>query len=389
MSIEKGEMAPPPWLSKPLPEQPDPINPRRVRETRFQKHAAAIKGFPRLEESDLEKETKAYLLLSCLQGVGSEQVDIWPILQSPDGEYGNLRCLLAAAVYSRPTSLIARAAFKILKILFYGSPPEQLNVRPLWGNEAVCAIVEEFARQLEFRANPTPQMVAAMPIFGRVRYSALKSELPEKMVFGVYPDATAVDGAQPFEPPELKGMTPIELFAPRLFDEPPLSDALGLEIMELLDWHVAETKGLRAGKGDHVELQKEVIRKDLPVFNLLRVLERHFGDREWLMRVTALAGADPSFAQERRTWRIAVNGFAVSFGTFLRASSVFCLADGESAGDMAEKAAEIGVSARNLAKLQRDPRERVAEKTRPASKADAKRQSKQMIESCIKYESPE
>jgi hypothetical protein len=255
-------------------------------------------------------------------------------------------------------------------------------------DEKLKSIVSEFTKQLEFRSNPTPQMIAAFPIFWNHRWQTIESKLEDKVEFKVYTNFT--DGnMKTFEVDGLNGTTTLELYAPLLFDEPPLSDTLNFEIMYVLTKHVDATDKVRqkyAGVNNmrpegYVKAQQEIIQRDIVIFNLLRVLKGIFEDQNWLADRISLAGGDRAFQVETKTWRVALNGYAPEFASFLRFRDSFCLSEGDPAGNGNDLQSQFIPQDRYIGKLHVDYNDRETCQRDRFSRQDIKRMSEKLMRS--------
>jgi hypothetical protein len=261
-------------------------------------------------------------------------------------------------VWGAPDSLASGIAFKLLKSVLYGAGDRP----PLRGTPEVEKLVREYAACLEFRERPTPQMVAAFPVFWGFRYDkivALAGDPPREMakdiMFKYY--AGRAGDAMVDSPLSAPGMSPLELYGRRLFDEPPLSDALCLAIQEVLLWCEKASNAVRdkfaaKGNGDelYVQFQQDIIRADAKVFNLLRTqfavgwFDTHRPDRamkvvgiDQLRHLIGMEGGNQYFLKLPVAWRTPLNGFGAWFAAFMNDSRQFWLI-GEPAGNMADMA---------------------------------------------------
>jgi hypothetical protein len=154
------------------------------------------------------------------------------------------------------------------------------------------------------------------------------------------------------------GMSPLEIYGRRLFDEPPLSDAFCLDIQDVILWCEKRSNRVRndyATQGNDVavyrKFQQAIIDADAKIFNLLRTqfmvsfferqtsrpVVKDFGcDR--LRELIPMDGGNDYFQKLPVAWRAALNGFGPWFAAFLHDSNMFYLSKDSPAGNMRELA---------------------------------------------------
>jgi hypothetical protein len=321
------------------------------RKTRYEARRKLLGKFP---ENVEWAKTKSYLLLSCVRSMVNENPELWGSIQCAEKDYQCIQFLLMCGIYAEatskiveptskivePTSMIASAAFQIVTVALNGSPPEDLNVNPLWGIDAVEAIIAAYAADFEFRLQPTIQMRYAFPVFWNHRY--------ERRIESVGRPVTIDLKTSIGKPVSLKvpGMTPLELYGRYLVDDPSLNDGLCGSIRAVLKYYEEESKRVREDASANPETEEErVMAKDAALFNLLRT-KFTFGDRQITFRdlkmTIPMAGSDP-FWQSRKErdvifYPAPVSSWGAWFAEFLRETDMFQLKAGCSAGDMASLA---------------------------------------------------
>jgi hypothetical protein len=202
-------------------------------------------------ESDADAEVeRAYLLLLTLSQALFDTPSLLPDLQDAAvvGE------LLACGVEADSHSIVASQAFRLLAAVVVGEFADRSDVR---------ALVAGAASRFVFEPEPTPQMIAAFRLFGNHEYEAKESR--ERVTVAL---RGAVKEVAPVRP---RTVTPLEMYAWCVVDEPARSDQLCLMIMEKLEELAAVGDGLRGTEeGRDVGFQERLIGADLPVFDFLR-----------------------------------------------------------------------------------------------------------------------
>jgi hypothetical protein len=309
------------------------------------KYEERLKQFGTPPERDRElANRKAYLLLLSVRQM-TERAHIWDVIQSPEGNYQNIRYLLTCGVYCEETSIVSMVAFKLLKTALFGSNPPDTEVKSLWGIKEVESIVDEYAKEIEFGLCPTPKMRAAFPIFWNRRYANLtprgrSSSVTFKLFLGS-------DGRTEDFSLDAKGMTPLELYGRYLIDEPSLSDQLCYAIGYVLLRYEESSNRLRkqySSSDSSVECQKAIIQKDADLFHMLRT-NFCWGDGKTQINMSALKSTialengSLLFSQKSLRGRIPLSGWGPWLAAFLRDTDMFLLNGGAPAGNMAETAA--------------------------------------------------
>jgi hypothetical protein len=209
-------------------------------------------------------EVKAFLCLSALRAGLLDNLALWAVIQSKDSEFLNVQLLLLCGVYGPPKSLATGIALRTLKLAIYGSPEEQWNISPLWDCARIRAILHDYAQDFEFRLWPTPQMRDALPLFWDFRYAHITpvdmAKLPELHVYDAH------DTLQPV-PLVFAGMTPLELYARYLLDDPALSDLLNVHFQDALLLYDRAAQAVRVAQPPD---QRRVLEMDGHFLNLLR-----------------------------------------------------------------------------------------------------------------------
>jgi hypothetical protein len=119
------------------------------------------------EEFESDKE-RAYLLLIVLQTVVNEAEDGAALLRNE----GCVERLLICGTYASPSSIVAPQAFRLLLQIL--DPPEDKKFAHLIG---------EYAHDFLWPVHPTPQAIAALPVFYDYRYERLPGyEVPDAVI---------------------------------------------------------------------------------------------------------------------------------------------------------------------------------------------------------------
>jgi hypothetical protein len=221
---------------------------------------------------------QAYLLLSCIFAMICESPYVLKDLQTRDGDkFPLLDLLLLCGVLADPTSMVSHQAFRLLKSAIYGITPEQMDPIPGVCEESLVAkLVDEYATSFTFTEPPTPQMIAAFPLFWNHNYKDLALASWEPKKFPLYTDEGKLDEGRPaflWERP--RGVTPLERFAGWLLDEPALSDAFNYQIMAALKFASQRAEKLRGQpSADWGTWFEKVMTADLVTFDFLRAPAR-------------------------------------------------------------------------------------------------------------------
>jgi hypothetical protein len=258
-----------------------------------------------------ESTSRAYLLLVTLSLVlseGSEHQE-----QMRDLEL--IRNLFGCAVGAGSNSIVATQAFRLLDaIVFRSDENPSIADRP-----DVQEIIDEFAEQFSFTPEPTPQMVAAFRLFAGHRYTDYQ-----------HPDVVFVLPARDVcqAPP---GVTPLEMYAHLLLDEPTQSDRLCQLMLERLRELAVPGNRLRDPENDpSPDYSRKLIEADWPLMNFLRTLIRNPFARQRQEAVCLVleevfpSAPDAIFGDERKlphnpgkSRRVNLNGAIQKFAEFL------------------------------------------------------------------------
>jgi hypothetical protein len=161
-------------------------------------------------------EVKAFLCLSAVRTALTGNPGLWSVIQSRERLYEVIQLLMICGVYAQPESISANIAFGIVKTAVYGSA----EVRRMESGSLLERVMARYALDFEFRAEPTPQMRDALPLFWDY----------------MYPPIRRVGGPDDPEGLELlqDRMTPLELYAQYVLEDPPISDVLNAHFREAL-----------------------------------------------------------------------------------------------------------------------------------------------------------
>jgi hypothetical protein len=177
-------------------------------------------------------------------------------------------------------AVVSTIAFGILRALLY-PPPCALNVSEIlhtivindevvngevyvWENAALVELVDRYAKGFEFTQNPTPQMIAAFPLFWNHRYVGPDDEPGP-------PITIELDRRYTFEKPA--GKTPLEFYSYCLLEDPPENDVFSLSILEVLKWKLNAIRDKRDSWTEDLDFESRcevVMREDEVFFNFLR-----------------------------------------------------------------------------------------------------------------------
>jgi hypothetical protein len=292
-------------------------------------------------------ELRVYLLISSIWNIATQNLNVWAILQDPEHNYINIQYLLMCGIYSPPRSIIANIAFKVLKVLYWGSDHTQFDVPSLVGNSDFERILDEYAADFEFSPHPTPQMRAAFPLFWNQRYREFRSvDRPDTVEVKLMSDRDA-------ERPSVRytltfpGMSPLELYTRFLLDDPPLSDSFSFDIFSVIEQHVQRTNPYRKlpdhiDREEYLARQKTVVDRDAPIFNMLRtkfMADMQMFDMKALLRFIATDVNCPTNEEVAKhidsRWRQATNGWAAHLAVSLIDGEVFQF-DDSMCGNMPE-----------------------------------------------------
>jgi hypothetical protein len=255
-------------------------------------------------------EVKAFLGLTALRTALAENLALWKVIQSRENRYEKMQLLLICGIYGPAKSMATCTALKILKLAMYGSPPEEWNLDSLWESDEMKSILNEYARDFEFRLWPTPQMRDAFPLFWDHRYAHITSvgigEIPLLRLFG--PDGEL----QSVPPPTFDGMTPLELYARYLLDEPPLSDLLNVHFQDAMNLYYKASQKVRAAKPPD---QRKVLEMDSHFLNLMRTPFLSRGEEVRMKDLPQSIGTVLPDSK-RVPGRAPVNGWPCWFGLF-------------------------------------------------------------------------
>jgi hypothetical protein len=295
------------------------------RQARYQKRKSLV-GRPTVGGT-ADAEVKAFLSLSALRTALSQNLPLWPVIQSSDNHYAIIQLLLICGIYGPPKSIATGIALKILKLAVYGSPADEWNIPSLWENADVNAILSDYAQDFEFRLWPTPQMRDALPLFWNHRYSHITSvgigPMPELHIYDVH------NRPQPVQL-EFVGMTPLELYGRYLVDDPPLSDLLNIHCQDALLLYEKSSKNVRRARPPD---ERRVLEMDGHFLNLMRTPFLLDGKPALMKDLPCAIGEELPIQRGARELRAPVSGWARWFAVF-SCQSDFLTMDDEPLGDV-------------------------------------------------------
>jgi hypothetical protein len=218
-------------------------------------------------------------------------------------------------------------AFKLVRLIRYDDFESPVYER----------LVREYAAQFAFSYPPTPQMVAAFPIFWNFRYADQPSPFryPILELQLVLPLEEAGDDDENakwtyMRPP---GLTPLELFGHLLLFDPPVSEALNREILSVIAWYerscreFRDQEPIRASREVYYEYQKGVFERDVVFLDFLRTRFADGGgesDMRVIRESFPMNPTDPYFLREERNrHRVPVNGAIVAFAALWVSAGFF------------------------------------------------------------------
>jgi hypothetical protein len=342
-------------LKKPLPLPPYILNPTEVTTwtapadyaVRLARRRVGVEAVPADDEAAAQAlalaRTRAYLLLALLQGVVSEKADFAnDILRAPR----LLELLFMCGVYADPHSMVAPAAFRILETLRYGNP--DLGIPPASSEDAalLARIAAEYAPDIEFTTELTAKMCAAFPLFWNQPIAGAPEvnggEPIEAELLAPFPPADAPPATFPrWAPTRSTRPTPLVLYGRFLVDDPPLNQAIGVRIVQVL--RAYHEDGIKVREDipaapithkDYFAYQKKVLDLDWPFVEFLRAkfpfgVDKTDVDMSILNTVLPLSPMDPYFSNatsERH--RVALNGALVEFADFWTSTNFLEFGDG-------------------------------------------------------------
>jgi hypothetical protein len=309
----------------------------------------------KVEAEYAKSKLRVYLLLSAIQSMVTENPEIVMLLQNfgavqdrpPPVEY-----LLFIGICADESSMVATAAFKLVRVIAYGVEPDGWEVTtfhpdeqspkvedgppPMLTNEAFIQIVKRYAPGFLYSYPPTSQMVVAFPIFWNIRYPDLTSELGATDVG--YPPLEyhllVPAGCEPgpddvwrYQRPP--GLTPLELYGHLLLFDPPAREALNRGILGILNWYEMACRPIRRSDADpdfetttekYYMYQRAVLEKDVVFLDFLRT-KFYYNEEEPSadMRVVAKSfPLDPTHdffyrCETTTKYRVPLNGAIAAF----------------------------------------------------------------------------
>jgi hypothetical protein len=288
-------------------------------EGQLRKDKALVNYVPRSGSEGGVYTVKAVQLLISLKAAILEDPSVAGFLQNRQ----HMQRLFIIGVYADPDSILAHFAFGLLRVLIFGDE----YVASISDPDSITPLIEEYAACFEFADPPTPQMIAAFPLFWNHRYAYLADE--------TYKPATVriIQSNELFEVRRPPGRTPLEAYAKYLLYDPAFSDELTRAIIDVLKRWNKFTEHIRHPEtidnlSDH---HKRVIEVDKVMFEFLRT-QTDYGDRKdhllaALTRALPIDTRDNYFAgPDARKFRVTLNGGIYSLFQFLvRDTNMFWL----------------------------------------------------------------
>jgi hypothetical protein len=351
--------------------QPQPAD----RQGRTNPRAPAEDPEKRAERDLRQAQLHAYMLMNCLQQMLGENPDLLRTLQAPyrEGEAGTLdrpsltEYLLFIGTFADATSMVSAAAFRLIGVIAYGTGPVMQNaagddadlIEGIYTRPEYKDLVSSYASDFYFTQPPTPQMIAAFPIFWNHRYP--NSIYENASTFAWPPVRIALldtDGKPSREywehSREAGSATPLERFGHYIFFEPPVNQMFNNEVTRVLRWYQKEFEGTRFPDADTekqdraseerwFQYQRKVCEWDSVFFDFLRVKFNLQGPRLCnmgdIVKSLPLWPTDEFYTRERKEpSRALLNGSILDFAMFWQDSDFFSLAQDRS--PMAEFAVE-------------------------------------------------
>jgi hypothetical protein len=372
---------------KPIPPPP-PADPSRVQLYRqcdgeykkwmkettehLQLKAEGKSADPKRAEAEYAKsKLRAYLLLSAIQSMVAENPDFVELLHNFDCDAKRrpppLEYLMFIGISADERSMVAAAAFKLVRLIAYGvgpddwsfvseasvQLPETENGNGKFNHEVFKRIVREYALHFLFAYPPTSQMVAAFPIFWNIRYPDLSSEIRvrgagyEPLQYKLLEPQGCEEGPDKvWTYTRLPGLTPLELYGHLLLFDPAANEVLNREILHVLKWYEMDCQRIRWSNEEpdfdtttekYYAYQRAVLAKDVDFLDFLRTQFYYKEDkkRNADMRVVVnsfpLDPMDDFFARDPTArYRVPLNGAIVAFADLWTNSGFFDLKDDRS-----------------------------------------------------------
>jgi hypothetical protein len=202
-------------------------------------------------------------------------------------------------------------------------------------------MISEFGRYIRFSLDPvTPKMMAAFPIFWNRRYEELNDGITYQ---DIELDFAFDGGSERFVGKRGKGLTPLELYAQLLFDEPSLNDSLCAKIRKVLyDYsHFRKNYRKECGGQNTKENARRLIAMDLVYVEFLRT--KYGSDGLLDMAVRSIPAPSESGYGDREDVlaRCATNGGIREFCLLIGNNDFFTSVSNDGWNELAEKAPMI------------------------------------------------
>lgn len=250
--------------------------------TRRREQKVSVCRTEKRNTSQEEAKNKGYMLLSAIYQRMLDNINQVLVMRNPE----HVEYLLIAGIYCDAGSNISQIAFKLLKLIIYGSTLSayesdsgtnaKLEEWTEMGDD-VKALIDEYAEDFVFRKTMvTKQMIAALPIFWNHRYERLDDGRKYDPV-----ECTAgADYEVVYTYHRQKGLTPLEAYIHLLLCNPPMSQFLNLEILKVIRlWinkcQAEQIKGTQEERYT-VEFQRKLFDMEIVIYNVLTTLNYEF-----------------------------------------------------------------------------------------------------------------
>jgi hypothetical protein len=329
----------------------------------------------RAERELRQAQLHAYMLLNCLQQILGENPDVLRKLQAPygEGEAGTLdgpsltEYLLFIGTFADATSMVSAAAFRLIGLIAYGTAPAMQGaagddadtIEGIYTRPEYKDLVTSYASDFYFTEPPTPQMIAAFPIFWNHRYPNSDYENASAVAWPPVRIALLDREGKPCQEywehsREAGSATPLERFGHCILFEPPVNQMFNNEVTRVLRWYQKEFEGTRFPDPDTLKqvqaseelwfrYQRKVCEWDSVFFDFLRVKFNYDGgplcDMGHIVKSLPLLPTDEFYTRKNNArCRALLNGSILDFAMFWQDSDFFSLAEDRS--PMAEFAVE-------------------------------------------------